>query len=427
MLRYCLLILAGAVGAAEVPTLEASLRSLVDQDRAARTQVAELATRTATNQTSEWFGSDPGWTEWSRASGDWSGARTGLERRGFSFSGNYVWDSSFPMAGDVSRAAIVRGLLDLSLEFNPETWLGWPGGRFFVQSIGFHGRNGAEVVGDLQGCSNIDAEHFTKLEEFWYEQTMAGEQLRLKVGQVDANGEFACVDAAGDFLCPTAGYSPSIFTLPTYPHARLSVNLFVQPCEWFYAGAGAYGPELGDGFAGNHPFWIGEVGLQRAATAHVGAGRLALGVWQETAPVDRLDGGSRNGSTGFFSVGEQCVWREHPDSEADQQGAVIFYQYGWADRQVSAVAQHVAVGARWQGVVPGRDEDAVGIRYSWVQTSRVAGSGFSADETNWESFYRCQATRFIALTPNLQWIHHPGGKAGRPDTLIFSLRAAIVF
>ena len=126
MLRYCLLILAGAVGAAEVPTLEASLRSLVDQDRAARTQVAELATGTATNQTSEWFGSDLRWTEWSRASGDWSGARTGLERRGFSFSGNYVWDSSFPMAGDVSRAAIVRGLLDLSLEFNPETWLGWP-------------------------------------------------------------------------------------------------------------------------------------------------------------------------------------------------------------------------------------------------------------------------------------------------------------
>ena len=199
--------------------------------------------------------------------------------------------------------------------------------------------------------------------------------------------------------------------LVRYPHARLSVNLFVQPCEWFYAGAGAYGPELGDGFAGNHPFWIGEVGLQRAATAHVGAGRLALGVWQETAPVDRLDGGSRNGSTGFFSVGDQCVWREHPDSEADQQGAVIFYQYGWADRQVSAVAQHVAVGARWQGVVPGRDEDAVGIRYSWVQTSRVAGSGFSADETNWESFYRCQATRFIALTPNLQWIHHPGGQS----------------
>ena len=427
MLRYCLVLLAGAVGAAEAPLLEASLRSLVDQDREVRAPVAAPATETTTNQPPEWFGSGLAWTEWSRASGNWSGIRTWLENRGFNFGGNYSFDSSFPIAGDAAHGGIARGLLELNLEFDPESLLGWKGGRFFVQSLFFHGHNGAEVVGDLQGFSNIDAERFNKLEEFWYEQKMAGEILRLKIGQVDANGEFAWVAAAGDFLCPSAGYSPSVFTLPTYPNARLSVNLFVTPGDRLYAGAGLYGPELGNSLSSSDPFWIGEIGVQRAATARAGAGRLAFGVWHETTTVDRFDGGNRNGSTGLFSVGEQCVWREHPDDKADRQGATIFYQYGWADRQVSAVTQHVSVGARWQGAVRGRDDDALGFRFSWVETSRAAGSGYNADETNWESFYLFQATPFLALIPDLQWIHNPGGEAARPNALIFTLRATIEF
>lgn len=101
--------------------------------------------------------------------------------------------------------------------------------------MGNWGRNGSDDAGDFQGFSNIDADRdFFQASEYWWKQRLFGDKLRIKVGKAAANSEFAFVASAGDFINLSAGFSPTIFLLPSYPEPALGVNAFVYPTDWFY-------------------------------------------------------------------------------------------------------------------------------------------------------------------------------------------------
>ena len=150
--------------------------------------------------------------------GDWGGARSWLEDQGLKLDGDYTFDWSIPATGGLVQRGVARGLLDARFMFDPEPLLGIKGGTLFAQYFFRHGPNGADDVGDLQGFDNMDAERLSKVEEFWYEQWLFSKLVRVKVGQVDANGEFAFVESAAEFLLSSAGYSSTIVGMPTYPY-----------------------------------------------------------------------------------------------------------------------------------------------------------------------------------------------------------------
>ena len=372
----------------------------------------------------EWFGECP-WYEWSRLTGDWRTSRPKLEGLGLTFDGTYILDASSMLSGGLRQRAIARGLLDLNLTFDPKALLGIEGGTFFVQYHSLHGPNGSADVGSLQACSSIDGDPYDDLGEVWYEQKLLHDHLRLKIGQVDANAEFAFATAAHEFINASAGFSPALVGFATYPKPALSINLFAYPTEWLYAGAGAYADNNRDlsGRSFERPYLLGEIGFTHKGTRRLGPGRLAVGCWHETEELDKFDGGRRDGTTGFYCVAEQQVWKELPANRDDAQGISIFVQHGWADAQVSAIEHHIGVGISAVGLVPGRDEDALGIYWTTALTSRVSGAGFQRDETCVECFYSLHLARFFSLKPDLQWIAHPGGHASTETAWVATLRA----
>ncbi len=91
----------------------------------------------------------------------------------------------------------------------------------------------------------------------WFEQRLLGGRARLKLGQVDANGEFGVVQSAGEFINASAGFSPTRYGRPTYPDPVPSVNVFLLPA--------AQAGRLGFGYwrhSGHAPVFGG--GMQRA-------------------------------------------------------------------------------------------------------------------------------------------------------------------
>lgn len=371
----------------------------------------------------EWFGGDVPWWEWSRVTGNWGGLRDALDNAGATIAGTYTMDWSTPVSGGITKRGTARGLLDVNLTIDAAK-LGVEGGTFFAQYYFRHGRNAADDVGELQAFSNIDEQRLSREYELWYEQKAWNDKLRLKLGQVDANSEFAFVEAAGEFIHSSAGFSPTVLNFPTYPDPALSANLFVYPVENFYVGGAIYGDSIKEtshhGF--HSPFYIAEIGTTLPLSEKLGPLRVAAGAYYDTGKQDRFDGGTQNKASGFYALAEQQLWRENPDDKEDTQGVSVFAQYGFGDDKVSACEHHLGLGVSAQGLLPARDSDVTGLYWSMVKTSRATGSGFDADESAFEFFYKFEVTPAVSLKPDVQWIANPGGVKSADDALVFTLR-----
>jgi carbohydrate-selective porin OprB len=374
------------------------------------------------------------WLESARLSGDWGGVRTRIEERSVTIEASSIIDWSKPLKSGPRSRDTARGLLDINLTFDLDRTFGLSGGTLFLDAYLQRGRNGSDDTGDVQGYSNIDSEDRSQLAELWYQQYLFREKLRIKIGKLDANSEFAFVDNAAEFINSSAGFSPTIFPLPTYPDPAMSVNVFVSPLEWLHAGIGLYdgagavdgvrtgraGPET---FFSNSEsddyFLIGEIAWLWEG------GRFALGPWFHTGEFERFDGGSDNQAVGYFALTEHRLWRENPHREADEQGLAAFLQYGWADKHVSEAVHHIGVGSVWSGAIPMRDEDAVGLMLSWVDLS--SESGASKNETAIEFFYLCRPTGFLVLKGDLQYVLNPSGQSDADDIVVGTLRLEVSF
>lgn len=389
----------------------------------------------------EWFGHKPFW-EWSRVTGDWGGARTRLENLGIEFAGSYTLDWSSVWSGGVNNVASTRSLLDLNLTFDLDKLVGLAGGKVFADFYSTDMRGGSRDVGDYQGVSNIETgDNLDQVAELWYEQWIFKDVLRLKVGKIDAAGEFAYVSHNEDNLHGGAGYVLTNLGYPTYPDPATGVALFAYPTEWLYIGGGLFDGATLDGFAtgrrGPATFfnddksdswlWMGELGVTWNELWSMGGGRAAAGVWHHTHDFDRFDGGVDSDATGFYALVEQQIFKSGEGEAADEHGLFGWLQYGWADEDVSDVAQHLGGGLVLKGTFEGRDDDNVGTWISWIDLSDAEGAGFSDDEVAWELFYKFQVTPAFSLRPDVQFIFNPSGDETIDDAVVGGLRVEIAF
>lgn len=366
----------------------------------------------------------------------WHDLRGAFDERGLLFDASLTIDVSQNFRGGVSTSrTIARHLFDLNLTIDTERLCRWPGGTLFFDFQTFAGETGDQIVGDYQIFSNIDTLPVTQVPQMWLEQRLWNDTLRIKVGMVDANSEFAYVDHGALFLNSSMGFSPTIFVLPTYPDPATSINVFWYPNESLYIGAGVYdgagqrGVPTGSrgprSLLGTKLFSIGEVGVHWESSLGL-PGRTAAGAWYHNGDFDTFTGSQQTGTAGWYWLMDQLLFRERPHEDDDEQGIGLFVQVGQADRDVSEVWQHLGAGLAWRGIAPTRDDDTLGIGVTRVWFSDLAGLGFSS-ETSTELFYNLALTRFAELTFDLQYIRHPGGRANVRDAIVGTTRFLISF
>ncbi len=362
--------------------------------------------------------------------------RESLADSGLYTSGSITWDGTKNLRGGLDTEGFAsRYLLDLILTADLDRYYGWHGATIFLDFQHHDGNLGDALVGDFQVFSNIDAPARTQIPRVWLETKWLDDKLRIKTGKIDANTEFAYTLGGGLFLNSSMGFSPTIFTMPTYPDPA---GGFVA--EWrssetrstrfgLFDGVGATGVPTGsrlpttllDNF--EDLFVIGETdgtwGEQSAGTL----GRASLGLWNHNGKFDRYDGGIQNGTWGWYATADQWLWNEGDCDAHSAQGLAAFLQIGGADQDVSQAKQHIGGGLSWTGLFEGRDTDALGIGITAVEFSSVAGTGLTARrEVATELFYQMNLGNHWTATADTQYITNPGGFRERSDAVVSTLR-----
>ncbi len=284
------------------------------------------------------------------------------------------------------------------------------------------GPNGSDVAGDLQGFSNIDAPAFTRLGEAWYEQRMAAGRWRIKAGRMDANRDFASIEASADFLNSSMGYSPTIRAFPTYPNPRPGIVGGGEFLGHLGVTAGMYRSAEGEcedlASSSPHVFVVGELASRWTGASRL-SGRATAGLWRHTG--HRLSAGRYPAAVAhspFFTL-EQVVW---PGS--DGRAAVAFAQYG-ATPGVMGIDRHLGMGLAWNGPLPGRGNDMLGVAATSARMVTLEERLQRVVETSFAIFYKYEMTPWLALQPDLQYIRHPGGHADRAPAVAMTCRLRI--
>lgn len=391
----------------------------------------------------EWFGG-LAWWDWSRATGDWGGVRTALEDGGLTINASLTHDWSSVWSGGLNQRASSRRLFNLNAELDLGTLAGWEGGTVYAEFYHYGGRL-VNDAGDIMVYDNIAVDrHRDQLAELWFQQVFGEGLVRLKVGKIEANKEFAFLDASSNGLHSSGGYSPNVLGFPTYPDPALGVTAFVYPLEWLYAGFGFFDGATLDGirtgsragfdtFFGDSKsddnFFIGEVGATWGslgeAFARSGRGRVAGGVWHHTHEFERFSGGIEDGSTGGYVLGEQLLIKRDEDPESDL-GLWLFARGGFADDEVAAVETHATAGLTLRGTFEGRDDDVFGVMYNFADLSDK-NAAFDGDEHALEVYYRIRVTGSVFVTPDFQYIANPSGDAALDDAVVGTLRVQVSF
>lgn len=380
------------------------------------------------------------WTERDYASGNWNGVRSSLEESGVLIDLSYTGEVFSNLRGglDTSNATRYRGSVDLIVALDTERLGFWQGGSFFIYGLSQHGSGISErYVGDIQSVSNNDAHDFTQVNELWFEQNLLGDWLRLKIGKQDPSGDFCASDFGGDFI-NQAFTVPINIPMLNSPDTGLGASAFVEPLEWLTLSGGIFDGDAKAGTSGFSTTFDGEGGAFSVVQADIELfgdpggglpGTWRIGAWHHSDSFDEitLPPTTRQYSDnhGAYMVADQVLYEERVGTD-DFQGLGAFLQLNWAPENRNEVSCYTGGGFSYTGLLPGRDLDVTAVGVARALFSRlVRDLDGRTHETAIELFHRFQATPWLSLQPEFQFIFNPGGD-GR-NAVVAGMRFEITF
>lgn len=373
-------------------------------------------------------------------------------------SAAYTGEGMAVTMGGLQRGAAYRGLAEVAVEADLAR-LGWPAGPALHLSA--HAPHGGDFsgarLGDLQGASNIAAYNHPVLFEAWLGRSFAGGRGELRLGRLAADADFATTEGGGTFLNSSFGWPAFISantrnTGPAYNRSATGGFVRFALSNHVYLQAGVYDGDSFDDPDGNparHPnglhfefghgqglFSLFELTVAGATAVEDGArvAALKLGAWRHTAAfADQFDPARQHsGNHGFYAVAEATLWAEAGDPARHLS---VFGRYGVSPRQRSRLSRTADAGLSFAGLLSHRPADVLGLGAAWVHVSpdarraeRAAGTVPVSDyELVVELHYVVALGERWRVTPDVQWVRHPGGSIALRDALVLGLRSRLEF
>jgi porin len=366
---------------------------------------------------------------------------------GWTFEAVYTGDYFANVRGGLRRDRTYMDNLDLTMTLDTGSAGLWEGGTFFVYALSNGGaeRLSGSIVGDLQTVSNIEAPRTTRLYELWYEHVFLEDRLSVLAGLHDYNSEFAVTEYGGLYLNSSFGINPEIAggARPSiFPLTSPGLRVRIAPDEQWTFLLGVYDGDPGDPEISEHlpgSTFSSDQGAFIAAEAahHFHYERNArrypvtskIGLWVNTGKFEDLidtdeDGDplQRRGNYGGYVIVDTLLYRE-----IDEQGLGAFVQIGAAPGHLNEVDFYAGGGFNYQGLLPGRDRDELGVAvaYASISNELTGPGGRDNAETVLEITYRLVLTDHIAIQPDVQFVFNPGADPAIEDAVVAGLRVEI--
>lgn len=380
--------------------------------------------------------------------GDPGGVRGRLEELGIVAQLFYQEFLSWKPAGggaDTSGAFGHSGSYDLFALVDAEELAGWPGLDLLAQVKGIYDRSVDDAVGALSDpIDDADPDVAIYFEQLWVEQAALDDRLHLRVGMLAQQTLFdrnAYANSEDIQFLTTFLDNDGVVPLPR----GLGAALLARPFDWLEVAASAVDADNASNGAGFDTAFDGldsltaHLELHFRSRLHGPTGDLP-GSWRFGAFLDGRDrtvfgctqpgtglAKTERGHPGAYLSADQLAFREGPGSD---QGLGVFARFGWADPGTNRIAWFWSVGARYLGLVPGRDADVVGLGVYQAIGSKRYRDTQDPDfrrETGIELYYAIEALPWLALTPDLQVIVDPGGDSAADDAVVATLRVRVAF
>lgn len=380
------------------------------------------------------------WLDGDYATGKWFGARPIFEDHGVTVNSSLLYTPFTKTGGGANDEASTKGysLFNLSVTLDTEKAKMWKGGTFYAlyqkkTGYGISGANGNNgAMGDWMGLDGWDWRQMNQMSEYWYQQKLFNDKVRLKVGKQDANIDFGYLNSGWDFMNTAFSINPTT-PMPTYPDQAFGFMAEINPKEWLSIRNGIYSRY-------NTPFNITEIEVKPMIKKL--PGRYMVGAWEmsDSTGMGVADGLNQDGSTyynnfnrnfGAYIGFEQMVYKENKNDENDMQGLTVFGQAGMSPSNKNDMSKYIGGGLHYIGPIPKRDKDRVGIavangsfatRLNYVGYDNTNRTG---SETVLEAFYRVQINPWFYLQPDVQFIMNPGGTYN--NSVAIGLRSVITF
>ncbi len=349
------------------------------------------------------------------------------------------------------RRGRYSGSYDLELKADTYKLFGIDGGSLYLHGEGWWPKAGGIdgiSVGSAFGVNgDAGARDSFVITEFWWEQAMLDNTLLLRFGKLDLTGGFECSgcpvsfdassfahDEACEFINSALVNNPTI----PFPDYGLGAALYWNPIEWWYASVGVADAQadaretgLRTTFGGeDYFFYIFETGVTPKLDSVKGPlqGAYRVGVWYDPQPKVNSDGTKNyRDDMGFYTSCDQMVFMENSDP-TDSQGLGIFFRYGYAPSRTNDITDFYSFGLEYEGLIEGRDNDALGIGFAHGIFSNSASTTYTSDYENAvELYYNSRITDWLSISPSIQYITNPGGNKAVSDAVVLGLRAQIAF
>ncbi len=340
----------------------------------------------------------------------------------------------------------LSGSFDIELSADMQTLTGLPGQVYMLAESFYNDGIDPYSVGSFFGVNgDAGGDHCLEISELWYQFPIFAESLNLRVGKVDMTNsmEFAGFAAAFDgsnyandevtqFLNGAFINNPTI----PFPDYSLGIMALYTPAENAYVSFGVSDAEPRRGQAGfntafNHEtayFYVTEAGYTYMFSSRNGElhGILRGGIWYDPQEKEKLHtAGTKRDDYGFYCNFDQMLYRETSEPD-DEQGLACFARYGWANDEVSEIAQFWSLGLQYLGPMPSRDEDVLGFAFAeGLFSDRMPLAGNS--EKACELYYSLALHEMLIISPDIQYIVNPGGNPDARDALAVGLRILVAF
>jgi len=412
---------------------------------------------------------------------DWRALQKFLDSQGVIVETVNTIDVLTPVSGGIRHNTATAGDLDLLLTIDGEKILGLKSSTFFVYGLGLYGEDPSRNVGDAQTVSSLEAPNTWKLFEAWYQQNFFQERVSMLAGLYDVTSEFDVIRASSELFLNSSFGTGAEFAASgkngpsTFPSTSLALRgQAILNDSVVVRGVIADGvPGDPDNPDGTQVMLQGKDGLlwgaefsyytfpkkrkkgdrkevlskrrYRVNFQRVGRaapmeyeGKYALGVWGYTTELEdasEVDGSGnpirRDGTFGFYGLGEQQVYRETDDPT---QGLTLFARAGWADPRVNRFSQYYGGGAVYRGLFPGRPFDELGIGVAvavngshYEQAQRSAAIPVDHTETAFELAYGINVAEAFLIQPDIQYVMNPGTNPSVANAFVLGIRLGVNF
>ncbi|XHR99135.1 porin [Sphingomonas sp. DBB INV C78] len=348
--------------------------------------------------------------------------------------GSYVADALSNTSGGIERGTAYMGKLELTVEADGAV-IGLDGAQFYASAEQVHGRQlSAELVGDGQTVSNIEAVPALRLFEAWVDAPL-GDHASAKLGMIDLNSEFDVQNVGGIFLNSSHGigpeYAQSGLNGPSiFPTTALGLVTRVGAGEWS-ARFAVFDAEAGDP---DHPKrtvirFPPKHGVLLAAEVERALGEASavkIGGWAYSSHFDAIDevdaAGDpvrKRGSRGLYATIEGRL------AGSAERGAFDgWLRVGIAEDEVNPIGSYFGGGVNY-----GTDASRFGFAISHarlgdpaIRAGIDAGDDPKRAETALELTWARRVAPWLTLQPDLQYVINPGWRADLGDAFVAGVR-----